>query len=133
MTVFAFKTSSFSQARAVLYAHWIIYVIEAVLLGSFMVAACACTILLEYPGSPVSKSIPSPFVRRMFIGIALGLTATILIYSNWGKRSGAHMNPAFTVCFLRLGKIAPWDAVFYIVAQFIGGILGVELCRVIAK
>src|SRR4029077_19983024 len=29
--------------------------------------------------------------------------------------------------FLSLGKIAPWDALFYVVAQFIGGFIGVVL------
>ena len=55
----------------------------------------------------------------------MGLTAIALIYSPWGKRSGAHMNPAVTLTFLRLGHIARWDAAFYILAQFIGGTLGV--------
>ena len=57
----------------------------------------------------------------------MGLTAMALIYSPWGKRSGAHMNPAVTLTFLRLGKIARWDALFFMVAQFIGGTLGVLL------
>jgi aquaporin Z len=35
------------------------------------------------------------------------------------------MNPAVTLTFLSLGKIAPWDAVFYIMFQFLGGIAGV--------
>ncbi|MGD0436864.1 MAG: aquaporin, partial [Bryobacteraceae bacterium] len=40
---------------------------------------------------------------------------------------GAHINPAVTVSFLRLGKIAPWDAAYYITAQFVGGLAGVFL------
>jgi aquaporin Z len=48
-----------------------------------------------------------------------------LIYSPWGKRSGAHMNPAVTLTFFRLGKIPPWDAFFYVVFQFLGGLAGV--------
>jgi aquaporin Z len=53
-----------------------------------------------------------------------------LIYSPMGKRSGAHMNPAVTLAFLRLGKIKGWDALFYVGAQFIGvgGVLAVALC-----
>ena len=35
------------------------------------------------------------------------------------------MNPAFTLSFLALGKIAPWDAFFYVAFQFAGGLLGV--------
>ncbi len=55
----------------------------------------------------------------------MGLTAIGIFYSPWGQRSGAHMNPAVTLTFLSLGKIAPWDAVFYVVSQFLGGIAGV--------
>ena len=57
----------------------------------------------------------------------MGLTAIALIYSPWGQRSGAHMNPAVTLTFLRLGKVAPWDAVFYIAGPVRGGTLGVLL------
>jgi hypothetical protein len=65
------------------------------------------------------------------IGVAMGATATGLIYSPWGKRSGAHMNPAVTITFLRLGKIPLRDALFYIVFQFFGGLVGVLLTALI--
>jgi len=42
------------------------------------------------------------------------------------------MNPAFTLTFFRLGKVAPWDAAFYIAAQFVGGIAGVALVAAFA-
>src|SRR5262249_46285131 len=57
-------------------------------------------------------------------GTAMGLTLLGLIHSKWGKRSGAHMNPAFTLMYLRLGKLKAWDAVFYAAAQFAGGVAG---------
>jgi aquaporin Z len=37
------------------------------------------------------------------------------------------MNPAVTLTFLRLGKIKRWDALFFTLAQFGGGVLGVLL------
>jgi len=55
----------------------------------------------------------------------MGGTAVFLIYSGWGKKSGAHMNPAVTLTFLLLKRISRVDAFFYIVVQFIGGLLGV--------
>jgi aquaporin Z len=61
------------------------------------------------------------------MGLAMGLTAISLIYSPWGKQSGAHFNPAVTLTFARLGKVDPVDAVFYMLAQSVGGIVGVLL------
>jgi aquaporin Z len=111
--------------------HWPEYLIEAWALGMFMVSAALFTALLEYPGSPVHQFIPNGEVRRALIGLAMGLTAIALIYSPWGQRSGAHMNPATTLTFLRLGKVMPWDAVFYIASQFIGGVCGVLLSKLL--
>jgi aquaporin Z len=117
---------SFSSS---LRQHWPEYLIEAWALGMFMVSAALFTALLEYPGSPVHQFIPNGTVRRALIGLAMGLTAIALIYSPWGQRSGAHMNPATTLTFLRLGKVMPWDAAFYIAAQFAGGVCGVLLSK----
>ena len=117
----------FAAAISAATNHWPEYLMEAACLGLFMVSACSFTVLLQHPGSVVRQMIPSAFVRRALTGIAMGLTAIALIYSPWGKQSGAHFNPSVTLTFFRLGKIEPWDAAFYIVAQFIGGILGVVL------
>jgi aquaporin Z len=107
--------------------HWPEYLMEAVELGIFMISASLFTIFLYHPASPAVRVIPSEFSRRVLTGLAMGLTLVAIVYSSWGKRSGAHMNPAFTLTFLRLGKVAPWDAVFYALAQFVGGILGILL------
>jgi aquaporin Z len=88
-------------------------------------------VLLDYPNSPVHQAIPDPFVRRLLTGLAMGLTAIAIIYSPWGKQSGAHFNPSVTVTFWRLGKIAPYDALFYIIAQFAGGVAGVLIAAVV--
>ncbi len=104
---------------------------EAAGLGIFMISACVFATLLEYAGSPVRQAISDPLVRRILMGIAMGLTAIAIIFSPWGKQSGAHINPAITVTFFRLGKIAPWDAFFYAVAQFVGAVVGVLLVAAI--
>jgi aquaporin Z len=97
---------------------------EAAGLGLFMISAAVMTSLLEYPHSPFYSLLPDTVVRRVLVGIAMGLTAIGIIYSPWGKRSGAHLNPAVTVTFLRLGKIQGLDAFFYVLAQFAGGMIG---------
>src|SRR5213594_5110795 len=108
-----------------LRALWPEYFCEAAELGLFMISAALFTMLLWHPSSPVFNLIPNTFVRRMLTGMAMGGTAIALVFSPLGKRSGAHFNPAVTLTFWRLGKVKNWDAVFYIVAQFIGGIAGV--------
>ena len=112
--------------------HWPEYLCEAAELGLFMISASLFTILLWHPASPVLNAIPNPFVRRMLTGMAMGGTAIALIFSPLGKRSGAHFNPAVTLTFWRLGKVKNWDAGFYIVAQFIGGIAGVMIVALFA-
>ena len=118
---------------ASLRQHWPEYLIEAWALGTFMISAALFTALLEHPDSPVQQVIPGAFVRRAIIGLAMGLTAIALIYSPWGQRSGAHLNPAVTLTFLHLGKIKPWDAAFYITAQFGGGVAGILLAKVVLR
>ncbi len=110
-----------------LRTHWPEYLAEAAGLGIFMVSACLVTALFEVPSSPVHAAIPSGTLRRALIGVAMGLTAIAIIYSPIGKRSGAHINPAVTLTFYRLGRVAGADAAFYVVAQFVGGALGVAL------
>jgi aquaporin Z len=105
--------------------HWPEYLMEAWGLGMFMVSAGIFTCLLESPASPLLPAIPDPDIRRALIGLAMGLTAISIIYSPWGQRSGAHLNPSVTLAFLRLGKVKPVDAMFYILAHFVGGTLGV--------
>ena len=107
--------------------HWPEYLMEAAGLGIFMISACLFGVLYEYPSSPVRQAIASGDLRRVLMGVSMGLTAIAIIYSPWGKQSGAHINPATTLTFLRLGKIKRWDALFYMVSQFVGGIIGVAV------
>jgi aquaporin Z len=111
-------------AAEALRAHWPEYLVEAGALGTFMVSASVFGVLL-------SRGPLGDFGQRVAAGIAMGLTAVAIIGSEWGKRSGAHMNPAVTLAFHTLGKIGGWDTTFYIAAQFVGGALGVGLCRLL--
>jgi aquaporin Z len=120
-----------SRASGAIRAHWRIYAIDGALLGIFMISACVSCAIVEHPSSPVRQAIVSEFLRRMLIGIAMGLTAICLIYSHWGKRSGAFMNPAMVISFFRLGQLNATDAAGYIVGQFVGGAAGVILSSVI--
>ncbi|HXV27481.1 MAG TPA: aquaporin [bacterium] len=111
--------------------HWPEYLMEAFGLGLFMVSACLFAGILESTGSPVRTIVQDPFLRRTLMGSAMGLTAILNIYSPWGQQSGAHLNPAVTLTFLRLGKIKFWDAVFYCLFQFGGAVAGVGAASII--
>src|SRR5260370_5048626 len=115
--------------RQAVRGHWPECLMEAGQLGLFMLSACVFATLLYYPGSPLGLGVEHPLLRRLLMGTATALTAMAIIYSPWGRRSGAHFNPAVTLTFWRLGKVAAWDAVFYIAAQFIGGVAGVLAAR----
>jgi aquaporin Z len=119
--------------REALRTHWPEYASEAGLLALFMIAACGFGIVIQHPDSPAASLTYSPLLRRFLMGLAMGLTSIALVYSPIGQRSGAHMNPAMTLAFWRLGKIRTWDAAFYVIAQFIGGIAGVGLMMYLAN
>lgn len=103
--------------------HWREYVIEAWCLAAFMVSACVFGVALFHPMSPAAE-LGFPLLS-VAMGVVMGSTAIAIICSPWGKRSGAHLNPAVTLTFLRLGKISSVDAMFYVCAHFIGGVIGV--------
>lgn len=115
------------QMIEALRTHWPEYLMEAAELGLFMISACAFTVLLYHPASPLAQNIQDDAMRRFFMGLAMGSTAIAIIFSPLGKRSGGHFNPAVTLTFLRLGKIRAWDAGFYALFQFVGGITGVAI------
>src|SRR5471030_1997998 len=95
-----------------LKAHWPEYLMEAAELGVFMLAACAAAVVLFDAESPVARALPNSVLKRLLMGAAMGGTAVAIVYSPWGKRSGAHFNPAVTLTFFHLGKIQTWEAIF---------------------
>lgn len=100
------------------------YAIEGALLAVFMVSASAFTILVEHPRGLLSGAIADPIARRLAVGLAMGLTAAVLIYSRFGMRSGAHMNPAVTLALSRLRDMPRRHVLGYMAGQFAGGIAG---------
>ena len=108
-------------------SHWPEYAIEAGGLGVFMMSAAGFAVALQHPYSPWAGWTLSLPVPRLPMGIAMGLTAAALIYSPFGRRSGAHLNPAVTLTFFRLGKIRGRDAIAYGAAQFTGAGAGIAL------
>lgn len=110
---------------------WSLYFIEALLTATIVAAAGAYTIIVQHPASPVHARLSEPVWRRVAIAFAMAVTVATIVYSRWGRRSGAHCNPAVTLTFFRLGKVTRGDFYGYVAAQFAGALAGaaaVALC-----
>jgi aquaporin Z len=101
------------------------YLREALGLAIFMICACTFGALLEARHSWLHLAVHSAKLRLVFMGIGLGATSLFIFYSPLTAPSGSNINPAVTLTFWRLGKMSSWDALFYVVFQFAGGLLGV--------
>ncbi|MFH4983718.1 hypothetical protein AB6A40_010427 [Gnathostoma spinigerum] len=88
-------------------------------LWSKLIAEFIGSILLVYIGS--SQAVTSGNLLNS--ALAHGLTVSVLV-SSLGQISGGHFNPAVTLAVLLCGKMKPMKATFYIISQFLGGILG---------
>jgi aquaporin Z len=103
------------------------YLQEAIGLGIFMISACFFSAMLEGKDSAIHMAIPNGMIRLLTMGLLMGITALFIFYSPLTAPSGSHINPAVTLVFLRLGKICPWDAFFYMLFQLTGGLVAVYL------
>ena len=110
--------------------HWKVYLMEACGLAGFVIGAGLLTILLEHPDLPVMQSKFGNYamLRRIPLGIIMGAYITVVALL-FGKKSGAHINPAVTWTFYRLGKIDKLQAILYTVAQFAGAIFAAQLLK----
>jgi aquaporin Z len=124
-------TGGITQMKASFCRNWPHYLQEALGLALFMISACFFGAMLEGKGAALHLLITDNFLRSVIMGIMMGTTALFIFYSPWTSPSGSHINPAVTLAFLRLGKICPWDAFFYIISQFAGGTAAVYLMQVL--
>jgi len=75
---------------------------------------------------------PNPITGILPIALAFGLTVTAMAYCI-GPVSGCHINPAVTASMWAAGRMPLGDAIAYVVAQLIGGIIGAGVLLVILK
>ncbi|KAM4797480.1 aquaporin-5-like [Rhinophrynus dorsalis] len=81
------------------------------------------TLIFVFFGLGSALKWPSALPTVLQISLAFGLVIGTLVQSV-GHVSGGHINPAVTVAFLLGSHISIWRAVFYIIAQLVGGIAG---------
>lgn len=105
------------------------YLQEALGLAIFMVSACFFGAMLYADNSPLQNSIHSKILRDTLMALAMGGTALFIFYSPFTAPSGSQINPAVTLTFLRLDKMCRYDAMFYIMFQFAGGVAAVYLMQ----
>lgn len=113
--------------------HWRHYLAEAGGPLLFLVISSTAAVVFIHPASPVARALgPHEWVHRLGVGAVVGLLVAAMAYSPWGKRSGAHFNPAVTLGFWHLGRIRTADALWYVLAQFGGALVaGFVVCRVL--
>lgn len=95
---------------------------SAELIGTMVLVLMGC-------GSAV---IAGKFIGFAGIAVAFGLAVLVMVYTI-GNISGCHINPAITVAMLVAKKIKGKDAIFYIIAQCLGGIIGAGILWAIAS
>lgn len=117
--------SGFAQMKAAFKKNWIHYLQEALGLAIFMISACFFSALFWGNDNSFHYSFQNDVVRNIVNGILMGSTALFIFYAPFTAPSGSHINPAVTVTFLRLNKMCRYDAMFYIIFQFIGGTIAV--------
>jgi aquaporin Z len=116
-----------TQMKASFRKNWIHYIQEFLGLAIFMISACFFSALLWGNDTSFHFAIQSVMLRNIITGVLMGATALFIFYSPFTAPSGSHINPAVTFTFLRLKKMCPWDAMFYIIFQFIGGTIAVYI------
>ena len=80
----------------------------------------------------VGVAVLAPGAGALGIALAFGLVLTVLAYTI-GPISGCHVNPAVTLGMALAGRIPTRRAVFYVVAQIVGAILGAALVLAVAN
>jgi aquaporin Z len=79
-----------------------------------------------------SAVIAGQYIGFYGIAFAFGLTVLAMVYAI-GNISGCHINPAITVAMWVAGKIKGKDAIGYVIAQCVGGIIGAGILWAIAS
>lgn len=70
------------------------------------------------------------FATGNYLAIGAALAIAILL---GGAISGGAFNPAVTIALLAAGKLPSSDLVPYIIAQILGGLVGLQLFKVIMQ
>ena len=107
--------------------HWPEYGAEFI--GTaFLVFAGLSAVVFDFgKGLPLAELVPDAGIRRLITGLLFAGSGSLVAISPFGKISGAHINPAVSLAFWAQGKMQHYDVIGYVLAQFLGAIVGETL------
>jgi MIP family channel proteins len=97
----------------------------AELIGTLLLVFFVCSVVVLFVSTGTQAQFGSDFA-------VIGLVHAFLLFGlivMFGVVSGGHFNPAVTIAAAAIRRIAPLDAVIYILAQLSGGVLGALLAK----
>jgi MIP family channel proteins len=97
----------------------------AELIGTLLLVFFVCSVVVLFVSTGPQAQFGSDFA-------VIGLVHAFLLFGlivMFGVVSGGHFNPAVTIAAAAIRRIAPLDAVIYILAQLSGGVLGALLAK----
>ena len=97
--------------------------------GALMFCICLFGTILYSNASPMTRFALSRPESAAIMGMGVAGTTLLIIRSPFGRRSGAHFNPAVSLTYLWLGRMHRWDALYYVAVQFSGALCGVFIAR----
>ena len=97
--------------------------------GALMFCICLFGTILYSNASPMARFALSRPENAAIMGMGVAGTTLLIVRSPFGRRSGAHFNPAISLTYLWLGRMHRWDALSYVAAQFSGALCGVFIAR----
>src|ERR1700754_1699226 len=93
----------------------------------FMLCICLSGTLVYSNASPLSNFPAS--AKAFLMGTFVACGTLLIIRSSFGRRTGAHFNPALTLTYFVLGRVHHLDTIFYMASQFAGAIVGVSIAH----
>ena len=101
-----------------------LFMAETLGTGLLIFVGLSSVIFIFGEKNPFIALVPSLALRRVISGLSFGSVGAVIALSPIGKISGAHLNPIVTLGFWLVGKLTFRSTVGYIVAQFLGAVLG---------
>jgi aquaporin Z len=112
-----------------LKCHWKEYLMEAAELCVLMLGICSFGTVIYSRVSPFNSLGLLATEKAFLMGIAVATTTYFIIRSPFGRRTGAHFNPAITIAYFYLGRVHRWDMLYYLISQFLGATAGVFIAH----